>query len=359
MIRRTWGVTLALTLLLLSGCKSAQPRESQLLIDPLDAQKLGYTSRWLTDLAIPEGLRHIEVLGDLLVGVETPSNMVSAVSARDGQVLWRRVVGDALVVLSPPTRSGTSILINSENSLYTLAADTGALRNLSYLRSPVADAPAISGDIAVFGSVNGRISGHSITAGTERWAYLLPAGILTQPIMVAGNAFLAASDGEYIFIKADDGTLVWRGRTHARISADPVANLQTIFVASEDQSLYALNRSVGRDRWIYRATRPLTRSPILLENSVYLPIPGEALVSIDILSGAELWRIAADDAQPVLVSGSKVLMATRRSLMVLDNQTGKVLTQVPVEQVQTIVRGPENSIILVSTKGRMQRLDPR
>lgn len=364
MNHRTWGVTLAFLVLaftgLLSGCAATGTSSGEgPLIDPADAAKLGYTSRWLTDLSVPRGFKYTERLDDLIVTVEPRDNIVSAVALRDGSVRWRRVVGEPLVILSAPTRVPSGILINSENRLYTLAPDTGLLKNMSNLRSPVGDAPAIDGDMAVFGGVAGRVFGHSIAAGTEHWAYQLAGSILVRPIMVSGNAFIADNLGDYVFIRTSDGELIWRGRTHARITADPVASAQTIFVASEDQSLYAINRSTGRDRWIYRARQPLKRNPILVENSIFLPLPGEGLVSIDTLGGTENWRLANSDATPVLIRGSQLLLFTSRSLFFVDSQSGKLITQVPVQAIQGVIPGPDNSIVLVSTNGRLQRLDPR
>lgn len=365
MNHRTWGVTLAFVILsftgLLTGCVTtgSTPASGGLIIEPPDALKLGYTSRWLTSLSVPRGFKFAERLDDLVVTVEPNENIVSAVAIRDGSVKWRRVVGEPLVNLNAPTRVSAGILINSENRLYTLSPDTGVLKTMSNLQSPVADAPAVEGDIAVFGGVAGRIFGHSISAGSEHWAYQLSGSILVRPIMVGGNAFLADNMGDYIYIRVTDGEMIWRGRAHARITADPVATAQTIYVASEDQSLYAINRSTGKDRWIYRAKQPLKQNPILLENSIYLPLPGEGLVSIDALSGTENWRIASSDARPIMIRGSQLLLFTPRSLMVIDAQSGKLITQVPVQPIQGVIPGPDNSIVLVSTSGRLQRLDPR
>lgn len=359
MNRRTWGVLLALSLCFLTGCKSQQAADSGLIVDPLDAQKLGFNSRWITDLAIPGGIKYVESLGDVLVTVEDRNNVVTVLAARDGDLMWRRVVGDPQSILSAPVRVDSNIVINSENNLYSLAVDTGQLRAMSNLRSPVADAPAIVGDNAVFGGVAGRVFAHSISAGSERWAYQMPSGILAKPVTVQGNAFIADGIGNYVLLNAADGTLLWRGRTHTRISANPVASGQSFYLASEDQSLYAINRANGRDRWIYRSTSPLTLSPTLLENTIFLPVPGEGLVCIDILNGAELWRLPLHDVQPLLTRGNQILLATKGSLILVDAVTGKITTQAPVERLLTATRGPDNSVILVSTKGRVQRLDPR
>ena len=51
MNRCRWAWLSLIAVLLAAGCKSdPKPAGSNLLVEPLDAQKLGYVSRWVLDL---------------------------------------------------------------------------------------------------------------------------------------------------------------------------------------------------------------------------------------------------------------------------------------------------------------------
>ena len=45
--------------------------------------------------------------------------------------------------------------------------------------------------------------------------------------------------------------------------------------------------------------------------------------------------------------------------MQVDNNSGKLMTQVPISPLQTILRAPNNTLYLVTSRGKIQRLDPQ
>lgn len=359
MRKATWLVLLFLIALAAQGCTSQNQVAGPLLIAPLDTQRLGYMSRWITDLGVAgdESFHEAVVLDDLLVTIETPSNLVSAVSLRDGSLVWRRVVGERISTLYTPNRSKDKILINTENRMYVLSAATGDMVELSNLELPVNNGPAMTGSLAIFGADTGLIFAHSTVTGYSVWRKQLPSGILAKPVINNGSLFVADSAGNYAMYNTS-GDLLWRGRTHARITATPALTPNGVFVPSEDESLYALNRATGKDRWIYRATGPLKRAPIIVSTSLFLPLPNGSLAALDPLNGSELWRYPGE-AQPVAIIDQKLLLATPHSLVVIDNQSGKILTQVPSKPLWRVLRGPDNSLILISPDGQIERLDPK
>ena len=260
-------------------------------------------------------------------------------------------------LLFTPTRIDKKILVNSENRMFVLSSQTGETIALSDLETPVATAPAILGSYAVFGGDNGLIFAHNIATSYSAWRARLPMGVMVRPVAQGNSVFLADSGGNYVMYN-NEGSLLWAGRAHAKISAEPVVTPNGVFVASEDQSLYALNRSNGRDRWIYRAETPLTRSPVALGASIYLPLHSGELVSIDPLNGSEIWRVKLA-AHPFALLDQKLLLYTPKSIVIIDNQTGKTVSEYHAGPLKSVLRGPDNSIILVSPEGHLQRLDPR
>jgi len=232
-----------LVLLSSFGCQSQTHTGPDLLINPLGARKLGYHYQWSTDLAIPPGsrLNQAEVLDDLLVVIESPSNMVSAISLQDGTVRWVRSVASSLDRVYGALRSGDRVLVNSETRLYSLAAETGTIVDSRDLKTSVAAPPALAGGLLIFGATDGQVFAQNLWDGFDRWTIQLSGQEATRPVLAGNGLFVADDAGSYALLAIDNGALLRDGRTFARISATPTVGDASLFVASEDATLYALN----------------------------------------------------------------------------------------------------------------------
>ncbi len=329
------------------------------VLAPLDAQKLGYQGRWATDLKLPGGERvsYVRLLGDVLVLVESPSNLVTAVSVRDGSILWRRVVGTAQDKLFAPVRSGDRLLINTERLLFSLEVETGKVVRGDELESLVAGGPAVIGDFAVFGGTNERVFAHDVKAGYSKWSYKMTGRFFSQPVVSGSDVFAADGAGVYALFRGYTGEVLWRGRTFARVSAQPVLTALNVYLPSQDHSLYVLNRATGQDRWIFRATEPLLDDPVLIGNTVFLTLAGRGLVALDGRSGEEVWAIK----QPLRVvtqAGSALVLRETGSLRVVDAETGDLLESVPVAPLEAVEAAEDGGLLLVTKRGRVLRIDP-
>lgn len=330
------------------------------LINPMEARQVGYAPRWNTTLALPRGedITHAEVLGDLIVTVEAPSNLVTAMRLRDGEIIWQREVGRRHSRLFHPFRRGDVIYVNSENQVFGLAASSGAVTRLGRLDYPVETGPGVVEDLAIFGSAHRRVFAHHIDANASRWSYEMSAAVRATPTPADNNIVVADANGVTAMLNGITGEPLWRRPSFGAILARPAVSADAVYVASEDQSLYSYNRVTGRDRWApYRAGVRLREDPVVLETSLYLPVPGRGLVSINPDTGRELW-VFPERAQPILLREQRLLVNTGRSLAIVDNATGGTLARASTERVQRVLTGPDNSIILIAPDGRVERLDP-
>lgn len=329
------------------------------LIDPLDAHQLGYASFWATDLSLPsdQQFSHIEVLGDMLVCVEVPSNLVTVISLRDGEIKWRQVVGKPTEKMFTPVRAGELLLLNTEQLLHTIAIDSGRLVKTSQIESLVNHAPAVAGDLAIYGGVNHRVFAHDIKAGYTKWAYQLSERVFARPAVFGDNVFVADGNGIYAMFNANSGELMWRGRTFARVSAQPAMSPLGVFVAGEDHSVYALHLASGRDRWIYHTTQPLRKSPRVLGNTVFLSLPGRGLVAIDTRTGSDRWVLPFE--MRIIGQVEDTLLAyTADRIVKIKIANGLVLTEVSIDPVWKILQASGNRLILASPAGRILLLNP-
>lgn len=353
------GKTLSAPLRLFQSEPKTAP--SVVLLEAENAYRLGYTPRWSANLGLnprDDSVAHAAVLGDLLVCVERPSNMVSAVSVRDGTIRWQTLAAGRTEQIFQPVRRDDTILINSETMMYTFSAENGHLIGDSKLESAVLDGPALVNDLAIFGGLSGRLFAHSAVTGYSKWAYQMTGGIVVRPIASGYNVFVADSNGVYALLQSDAGDVIWKGRAFGRISALPAISGHGVYIASEDQTLYALNRNTGADRWKYRSAVPLRNSPVLIDNTVFLNDPSVGLVALDAATGAQRWRLDIP-ATPIVIDNKKLLLHHDTRLLLVDPDSGKTIVQVSTRPLKSILTGPDQSLLLISESGNLMRLDPQ
>ncbi|MFW6059404.1 MAG: PQQ-binding-like beta-propeller repeat protein [Phycisphaeraceae bacterium] len=359
---------LSLALGLMTGCASstapwnwfAGESEQRVLIEAPAASELGYTLSWLEDLGLPadEEIAGVYPLGDLIIVIEQQSNTIWALSARDGQRQWATVVGNPDLPLHGALRHDGLVHISSTTRLYSLREHTGELIDTTPLESAVTTGPVHHENYAIFGAINGRIFAHGFESNFPAWLYKLPDQIITPPVLTRGRVFFADASGNYVLLDANNGDRLWRGHTFGPVTAKPVADENTIYVASEDRSLYALSLgNLGEDRWRYHTDVPLTRSPVVFQDVVFLSIPGHGTIALDIETGEPLWEMSEQDNQPILQRGDELLLSTGQSLELVEARTGALVAQAPTLTLERVIPGPDDSLILVSPDGRLMRLD--
>ncbi len=351
---------LVLVLLMAVGCGgwSRRPSRSGLLIEPADAARLGYVINWSTNLNVPKRheLTSVTLLGDVLFTVESPGNLVSAISVRDGKVMWRRVIGQPTEHVYTPVRDEERVYFNNDTTIFTVGIANGDMIATADLDQVVETGPALIGRYAIFGGVEGTAFAHDLDAGYAKWSYQMTSGIVVSPAESQQNVFVADSRGIYAALRAEDGELIFRGRTFGPVTAQPKSSRSGIYVPSQDQSLYALNRVTGRDLWVYRTASPLNQAPATHGQAVYLPLSGSGLVALNAADGKPRWTSELQ-AQAVHASDSQVLLLYPGGLRWVDDKTGRVVEDAQTMPLQAVEPLQDGGLLIVSPGGRVHRLN--
>lgn len=349
-----------LATMLVVGCRDQSVWLRRGLVDPLDAQRLGYRSLWRTDLGLSGDakLTTAQSLGDLIVLTEFPRNLVTALDAATGNVRWTAGVGERGKLLFTPRRIEDRIIVNNETTLYVLDAETGVVRQANKLQAVVSSAPAVRGPIAYFAGINGRLFAHNIASGQLVWAYQMPAS-MDAPPSVSGSVVVAADRaGNYRAVSAETGAQLWQGRAFGRISARLAATPLGVFVASEDTHLYALDLETGRQRWQFLGQSPLQVGPLVLGQTVYQGVGGRSLTALEATTGRTLWTME-EAAIPIVQRGQWLIVYASPKLMLVESATGLPRAVAVAGALRAVIPGPQQSLILIGERGRLERLDPQ
>lgn len=186
---------------------------------------------------------------------------------------------------------------------------------------------------------------------TVGWRYNSDLTLNLTPAFDQDRVYLPLAGGIIVSLKAGDGTLNWRSEFGGELSASPVADARSVFVASETGkpesgarratgALRALGKEGGVTQWMRTLAMPLQGSLTLAHGKLFGGGRDGKLYAFDSSTGELRWSFAYSapfDSQPV-VAGARVYAGSEDgNLIALDEQTGKLLWRY---RTRGPVRGP-------------------
>jgi len=87
-------------------------------------------------------------------------------------------------------------------------------------------------------------------------------------------------------------------------------------------------------------------------------VPGHGLIALDPNTGDEQW-VLGHAASPIIKVGDKLLVNATNSLELVNRDSGTVVTTGKTARpIQHAIAGPNGSVILVTPRGVLLRLNP-
>jgi putative pyrroloquinoline-quinone binding quinoprotein len=174
---------------------------------------------------------------------------------------------------------------------------------------------------------------------TIRWRYESPVTLNLTPAFDNERIYLPLAGGTIVALKARDGQLYWRSDMGGELSASPVADETSIYVASETTvqpnetqkpagALRALGREGGVTQWLTPLVRPLRGALTLSGSKLFAGGSDGRAYAFDKRTGGVLWSIPfalVFSGQPIVKSGRVYLGSEDGTLLALDEATGRLL----------------------------------
>lgn len=359
-ISRLFAMLILLSAAMAAGCKQEQNLMSNLLVQPEQAAKLGYDIAWQTHLNILQGqkLRYVEVFDDFIVALRS-GNVASVIEASSGRIIWNDSIGTAGERMFRPVRNGEDLIFSSETRMYILKIRSGQIVRVIDLMAAVNTPPLITGQLAIFGTPKGVVFAQHLQSGLEIWKMQTDAAITTDPLL-AGNYIIVGNNLGTIAAFTTQGDLLWTRKTHEKISALPVATDLLIYVASEDKSLYAFERSSGQRRWRFLTEEPLDTPPTVIGELLIQYIPGSGTVALDAFSSQKVWTLPGK-IKPLQGKDQRILMIDGNKLMIVRAKDGILVSEQELPRVHRVIpeRIDGGSLYLVRENGRIMKLNPK
>src|SRR5216683_2381571 len=150
----------------------------------------------------------------------------------------------------------------------------------------------------------------------------------SSPTVANGVVYVASNDEELYAFNATTGAVLWSTCIGAGTSSTPAVAKGVVYIGSGDGNLYALNAITGAVLWTATAGYHIESSPAVVNGTVYVGSDDGNLYAFNADTGAVLWTstTSADvDSSPAVVNGVVYVGSHDGKVSAFNATTGTVL----------------------------------
>ncbi len=357
--------------------------DARYVFGPTAARSLGYRIAWQT--TIGGAVTRFDVFAGDVYALE-PGNRLTRVDRSTGSQIWTITACDAndkvwgvtpglprFDALPWGQNNDDRLYITTDPVVFEVDHATGAVVGRQDLEKIPSTDVVRFGSYLIFGTRGGQIVWHQYLVGQEWRANQLLGPVVATPTMVGTNGIAVASQGgTVLLLDAKSAGRMWGDKVFEGVTAPLTAGGGHVFVAGEDQYLWAFDARDGHVAWKYFTESPLDTQPIHAvvtkdgsSNGIVLQwVETEGLVCLeadpgDTIEGKVLWRIADARGEALGRIGENIVLwdADARVLRVIDASLGAVVRSIDLPQVRMLDMVGD-TIYASGDDGRLMRLDP-
>jgi outer membrane protein assembly factor BamB len=361
-----------------AGCQHKPPAAPESAVTSLPAQS--FKRDWGANLQLKGDAVVKVVLREDSVFVYTKKNDAFSLNRQTGTIRFTTHVSDTIVPLHEPIVLKDRIIFPTDSTLEIYRRDGRFERSFttsSSLRTNAAGAP--TGSTVVFGvdaPGAGRIVAVETAPGqykpvTEKWQLMSNTGVQVSsgPVVMGGVVYAAFDDGQVMAVNADSRAGIWQTstgqtfRAFGAVNADLRVDDFGLYVPSTDSKLYCLDKTQGRQKWVFYGGAPLRSSPEVTATTVYLPVTGKGVIAIDKLNGnperAPKWSVR--DAVKLVSEDDKYAYFQRadNAVVAVDKTNGEQrFTSKRTDLVQFATNTKDATIYAATKDGQVLAITP-
>ncbi len=352
--------------LVCSSPAAAQSAATRPGAQALSLEEGGFTIFWEARLPIAAGERLEKgYLRDDALYVLTDGGTVFSLHAETGLLRWGEILTDPAYTVFAPSHVHTAdgrgpVVIPTTNQVYVKDRYSG--KDIIRFRPdfPIGS-PAVGFDgVVLLGSSNGRF--YSLgwdparpAEPIKRWDVDTGGPVTAAPVLYSPKSLLISSQSGAVFsCQAGNKVLTWKYKVGGPILGDPVVDASGAYLPSMDRSLYKLHAHSGKLHWRTRFPDPLQTGPAVAGQTVFQFTPSQGITALDAITGDEKWQ--RREATQFVAHGATgdVLFAPPNRLLIVDHESGNVLSTVNTPGVNEAVANTANdSIYLFGQNGRV------
>lgn len=241
-------------------------------------------------------------------------NFVYAVSIQNGNLLWKKHLGEPLkyergfdYYIGSPTIENNRLYIGSaDGNLYALDLNNGKMRWKFKATSIIRSTPAVDERNIYFGDYLGKVFAIDKSNGTLVWIFSTIGdtidneqysfdrkAILASPTLSGNKLFIGSRDGFLYALDKQTGKELWHYDYQVSWIISTVAVKDNILITgtSDGRFIHALDVDNGKELWRFKTLGPVWASPFISGNNVVIiPSNDGYIYALNLTSGNELWR---------------------------------------------------------------------
>jgi len=385
--RRAAGrVFVAALLLLLTACSAVPQTRTAAQRLPEIVPRYDVVPLWYRQAqggyALDPALMRVTVAGGRCYFVDT-TGYITVLDANTGARVWRAKPSAGHDAQDPSTLLSGALAVSNdlvlagtrEGKLLALDAAHGSLRWQAVLSSEVLAPPTVEAGVVMVHSNDGRLYALSMVDGHDLWTYdsSVPALSLrgsSRPLIADGRVIGGLDNGKVVALTSSDGQVQWEttvavpeGRSEldrlVDIDADPLYVEGVVFAAAYHGRVVALSALSGRILW---ARDISAHTGMAVSGDLLIVSASDGTVwALDRGTGSVLWRqdelVDRTITAPVIQSGQIAIGDAEGFIHWLTPDDGTFVARSHVDDVGiTSLIAADDILYAVSATGEIQAL---
>lgn len=262
-------------------------------------------------------------------------NAVDAITKLENGALGKiqAIYGD----IGLSTDQKTAFVAGFKGFLFALDVSNGHMR---WLRDDTKD--GIVGGVAVddgnlyYGTRGKHVFALDAATGGQKWFADTAGEVWATPALSADTLYVTSLDGSLYALDKTNGREKWRfAAAGSGIAAKPVVSGDAVYVGSFDNKLYSIKTSDGTMNWSVKADNWFWATPVVKDGTIYAASLDGKVYAVDAATGAGRWDKPFDAGSairsgPVIAGGGLVVASRNGKVNKLDLATGKAIDASPV-----------------------------
>lgn len=344
-IQRPWA---ACFLCVLTSALCAADAQRDAIPDQDQLARYGLTRAWWNRAVFNPARETVRAItcDEQAVFVQSTGGMVSAFDGETGRRMWSKLIGSTDQVSYPLTSNDSMCFLAAGMNLYGIDKASGETIWAIKLPHHPSAAPEVDDDQVYIGTTDGSVYAFKLarikelydrrllpqySELTRAWRYQAPSEIVSPPVSNGEAVVFASYSGLLFSVFAKDRGLNFQFETEGRapIRVPLGRNEETVFVASDDARVFALDMVSGNRRWSFTAGQPVRQQPRVVGNSVFVLPAGRGMYALRTTTGFEQWH--QREAVQMLAASPELVFASDDvgDVLILDRKDGAITGVLP------------------------------
>ncbi|MCA9053240.1 MAG: PQQ-binding-like beta-propeller repeat protein [Planctomycetaceae bacterium] len=360
------------TCLLLTGVQVAHAQaQHDFIPDEDELERHGLVRVWWNRAVFNparDSIRNITA-DELAVFVQSSAGNVTAFDAETGRLMWSKLVGKPDQVTYPIVTNDTNAFMAAGMSLYSIDKASGeTMWKIALPHHPSAP-PEVDDEHVYIGTAEGSVYAFDLRRIKElydrrmlpqymdltlKWRYQAPSEIVSPPISNGEAVVFASYTGLLFSVVARDRGLNFQFETEGRapIRVPLGRSGETVYVASDDARVFALDMTTGNRRWSFTAGEAVRQQPRVVGNTVFVVPFGRGMYALRGTTGFQQWH--QREANQFLAASPEYVFVSDQldNVLILDRDDGAIVGSLPYRHLNARVQNERTDrLYLASPSG--------